>query len=76
MAGPIRFQDGDTGKVTSEWVIPDWAIYLGDSPSHCRSCGAKMLWVESVKNQRPAPINPDGTSHFATCPQADRWRKR
>lgn len=45
---------------------------LGDS---CRSCGAVISWFITPRG-KSAPLNPDGTSHFATCPQADRWRKR
>lgn len=42
----------------------------------CRSCGAEILWIVTSAGKR-APMNLDGTtSHFATCPQADRWRKR
>jgi hypothetical protein len=34
------------------------------------------MWVITLKTGRRAPINPDGESHFSTCPDADRWRKR
>lgn len=40
----------------------------------CRSCGASIMWT-LTPSKRPAPIDPDGRSHFATCPQADTWRK-
>jgi hypothetical protein len=57
------------------WVIPEGWLYLGDIPTHCRSCDALVLWLESTNGKR-APMNPDGVSHFATCPDADRWRKK
>lgn len=38
----------------------------------CRSCGAPIVWGEL--GARPHPFNPDGASHFSTCPQADAWR--
>lgn len=41
----------------------------------CHSCGAPMYWSES-KNGKPVPTNPDGTSHWGTCPQAQEWRKK
>lgn len=40
----------------------------------CKSCEATIYWIETV-NRRRMPVNPDGTSHFATCPNADRHRK-
>ncbi len=44
-------------------------------PRTCRSCGAPVFWRITRKGT-PAPFDPDGTSHFATCPQAATWRKR
>lgn len=41
----------------------------------CRSCGALVTWALQ-KSGKYMPIDPDGTSHFATCPQANQWRKR
>jgi hypothetical protein len=55
-----------------------WAVPLGwraDNVGSCRSCGASVMWCFTPAGKK-APINPDGTSHFATCPQADAWRKR
>lgn len=45
-------------------------------PQHltCRSCGARITWGEL--NGKPHPFDDDGTSHFATCPDADTWRKQ
>lgn len=40
----------------------------------CRSCGADIHWIETASGKR-MPVNPDGTSHFATCPNADQHRK-
>jgi hypothetical protein len=62
-AGVIRF------------VLPGWARYAaGSRPTACRSCNAKVLFVNARKSGRRAPINPDGSSHFATCPDAAAWR--
>lgn len=41
---------------------------------HCRSCKASIFWVTHF-NGRVAPYDPDGQSHFATCPHAAVHRK-
>lgn len=56
------------------WRIPlEWRP--GDHVSRCRSCDARIVWCVTPRGKR-APVNPDATSHFASCPDADRWRKR
>jgi hypothetical protein len=78
--------------------------HLRDHISHCRSCGAQMIWAMSGKGKTmPVDALPDdkgnvavvidhGTvralivtaesigprhlSHFVTCPQAAKWRKK
>lgn len=42
----------------------------------CRSCGAPVAWDRNPKTDKPHPYNPDGTSHFSTCPQAKDWRAK
>ena len=55
------------------WV-PDYR------PSRCKgkqrggSCEAVILWCKTPRG-RSAPLNPDGTSHFANCPDAPGFRK-
>lgn len=69
--GRVVFGDGIIA-----FDLPDWAEYLaGYRPSACRSCGATVLFVRSRKSGKMAPLNGDGTSHFATCPDAKRWRR-
>jgi hypothetical protein len=54
----------------------------------CRSCGAEIVWLktdagksipvdaESVVDPGAMIFDPDQmTSHFATCPDAQKWRK-
>jgi hypothetical protein len=41
----------------------------------CRSCGSPITWGESV-NGKLTPMDPDGQTHFITCPQRREWRKR
>lgn len=59
------------------WLCPPWAI----TPSaritthECRSCGARVAWLKTRKTGSLAPVNPDGISHFGTCPDAPAWRK-
>lgn len=57
---------------------------MNPNGGHCRSCGAPIVWIDKH------PCNPaiqkfvqaDGSvatgriSHFSTCPDADKWRKR
>lgn len=40
----------------------------------CRSCGQPIHWRLTEAGRR-SPHNLDGSSHFASCPQADHWRK-
>lgn len=55
------------------WAVPHgWSA---DNEGMCRSCRAEVLWCFTPSGKK-APINRDGSSHFATCPQADAWRKR
>jgi hypothetical protein len=67
---PYQVASGET------WQCPPWAI-APSSPIDirtCRSCGARIAWLRTTKGNL-APVNPDGTSHFADCPQAGDWRK-
>lgn len=40
----------------------------------CRACGAPIQFIETAAGKR-MPVDRDGTSHFATCPGADEFRK-
>lgn len=46
-------------------------------PGVCRekSCAAPVVWIVTAAGKR-MPCNADGTSHFATCPAAVRFRKK
>jgi len=47
-----------------------------DAPSsRCKSCKAEVWWIRTF-NGRMMPVNRDGTSHFANCPQANQWREK
>jgi len=62
--------------VTAEgdlFLVPDG--YVPDEHSaRCRSCEALIVWVVTPRGKR-APMDPDGHSHFVSCPQRDQWRK-
>jgi hypothetical protein len=67
------FGDDELAEVnTSTWAVP--LGWRADNVGRCRSCGATVLWCWTP-NEKKAPIDQDGKSHFATCPQADSWRK-
>lgn len=40
----------------------------------CRACNAPIRFVTTLKGKL-APVDADGTSHFATCPEAARFKK-
>jgi len=53
--------------------IPEGYTYTNTAT--CRSCAAPVAWAMTPTGRR-MPLDPDGKSHFATCPQADAWRSR
>jgi hypothetical protein len=55
--------------------------------TRCRSCRARIIWLPTAGG-KTAPVDADTVdaedevfepgkhiSHFASCPQADQWRK-
>jgi len=40
----------------------------------CDSCDAGIFWIITDRG-RKMPVDPDGISHFATCPHAARHRR-
>ena len=48
---------------------------------HCRSCGACVVWSAHPRTGHPhiydlpAPGDIVVVSHFATCPDAKKWRR-
>ena len=41
--------------------------------SKCRGCGAVIYWGKT-KSGKPHPCDKDGSSHFSSCPEADKFR--
>jgi hypothetical protein len=54
------------------WSRP--AAYTATNLGRCRGCGAAILWCRTAAG-RHAPLDRDGTSHFATCPDAATFRR-
>lgn len=52
-----------------------YSIPVGALERACASCKATIYWIVTDAKRR-MPVNPDGTSHFATCPNASKHRKR
>lgn len=48
----------------------------GTAPSKCSGCGAKVYWTQHPRTGGKMILDPDGQSHFSSCPQADRFRKK
>jgi len=40
-----------------------------------KGCGQPIWWI-TTKTRTPAPLNPDGTPHFATCPNALEFKRK
>jgi hypothetical protein len=67
-----------------------WPIPKGTKQAACRSCNKPIYWVRNSGSSMPLEVLPAeddhqlptatkdgrGTSHFATCPHADAWRRR
>ena len=45
----------------------------GTDPSRCSGCKALIYWIKTDAGKN-MPVDPDGTSHFATCPKASSFR--
>jgi hypothetical protein len=66
--------EAQQGDPASTWaVLPPWIVTgLG----RCRGCHAEVAWAQHEHTGGRAPFDRDGTSHFATCPQADQFRRK
>lgn len=64
--------------MTTPTLPPEgWAVPAGWTPTElgrCRSCATEILWCFTPAGRR-APVERDGVSHFAHCPDAGTWRK-
>lgn len=48
----------------------------GTEPSRCKSqrCKALIYWIKTSEGKN-MPVDPDGTCHFATCVDAEKFRR-
>jgi hypothetical protein len=42
--------------------------------AYCKGCDDRIYWVQTPAG-RPMPVNPDGSSHWGTCPKAGLFRR-
>jgi hypothetical protein len=54
------------------WTQPDGWTLVAIAP--CRGCRELIAWARTPAG-RQAPLDRDGVSHFATCPDAERFRR-
>ena len=45
-----------------------------NNQSQCKACGAPIVWVRT-KSGKWTPQDLDGGSHWATCPEAHKFKK-
>jgi len=46
----------------------------GTQPKKCNGCAAQIYWVKTEKGKF-MPCDEDGTPHWATCPNAKKFKK-
>jgi hypothetical protein len=51
-----------------------YEIPKGTRLSQCKGCFHKIYWIPTRAGKMMA-VDPDGLSHFATCPRARQFRK-
>lgn len=56
-------------RARTTFAIPD-----GTPARSCSTCSAVIFWVVSERG-RKMPLDPDGTCHFETCPDAAKFRR-
>ena len=50
-------------------------IPAGTPSAVCRGCRATIYWIVTAAGRR-MPVDADGVSHFATCPDHAKFRKK
>lgn len=43
--------------------------------SSCKGCGQSITWM-LTENGKSTPLNLDGTTHWATCPDAKKFKRK
>jgi len=49
--------------------------YNYSGSGNCRRCKARILWYRTPQGKR-MPMNPDATTHWASCPYAKDFKKQ
>lgn len=57
-----------------EWQVPEGYAPAGMARCSGPYCHDPVLWVITPGGRR-MPLDPDGNAHWATCPDASRFRK-
>ena len=52
-----------------------YPIPTGAKLSRCLGCNKHIYWIKTKKGAS-MPLNTDGTSHWGTCPEAERFRNK
>lgn len=55
-------------------VGPGGRVRLVPGLVRCAGCGEPIVWRRTERG-RWEPVNPDGVSHFVTCPEAAAFRR-
>ena len=58
-----------------EWRISQLLSLIAESRRPCKACGAELYFVRH-RNGNLAPYTADGVNHFATCKEAERFRRK
>lgn len=61
-------------KATCEERLQKLLKVIG-SKSKCKGCYADIYWVKTPGGKN-MPVDIDGTPHWASCPQAEDFKKR
>lgn len=70
------------GGLTFE-IPAGWRLEPEPHVSACRSCRAPVMWATNEQSGKRMPFDPASdrltppisVSHFATCPDAQKWRR-
>ena len=57
-------------KLPRRYTIPE-----GAEQKTCSSCKAPIFWI-LTERRAVCPVDPDGASHFTTCPNATAHSKK
>lgn len=65
----VGWSPADRRRAPLRFQIPP-----GTPARDCRSCSARIFWIVTATGKK-MPVDPDGHSHFSTCPNAAQHRR-